>query len=80
MRKPPQLAAGKAPDHHAQGGRPVARADRQPVDGAQDARHAVARNVVHGRRDDPVGLSEAVQVAELGRQGHCWGWGEGGEM
>ena len=59
IRKPLQLPASNALEHHAHAGGPVARAHRQPVHGAQNAHDAVAGHVEHGGGDDAVGFGEA---------------------
>ena len=66
-RKPPQVAARDALDHHAEAHGPVPRPHRQSVHGAQHPNHLVPGEVEHGGRDDALGLGVAVQLREPGR-------------
>ena len=60
--KPLQLPACDALEHHGHGGAPVAGADGEAVDGAQDADDAVAGDVEHCRGYHAVCLCEAVSI------------------
>lgn len=64
--EPLQFPASDALERHAQASSPVARAHGQSVHGAQDPDDAVTRDVEHCRRDDAIGLGEAVEVLDVG--------------